>query len=160
MPAASRESCSKSRPKTNNSRASERCLRRRSISFERGLETQHDLGQIARMLAKSTTYAIEGVTARRVTVEVDIRRGLPAFSVVGLPDAAVRESRERVRAALLNEGFEFPQQRITANLAPADLHKAGPSFDLAIACALLAASGQIDVEAMKDVALVGELSLD
>lgn len=112
------------------------------------------------MLAKATTYAIEGVTARRVTVEVDIRRGLPAFSVVGLPDAAVRESRERVRAALLNEGFEFPQQRITANLAPADLHKAGPSFDLAIACALLAASGQIDVEAMRDVALVGELSLD
>ncbi|MGB1582967.1 MAG: magnesium chelatase domain-containing protein, partial [Solirubrobacterales bacterium] len=71
------------------------------------------------MLAKATTYAIEGIDARPVTVEVDIRSGLPAFSIVGLPDTAVRESRERVRAALLNEGFEFPQRRITANLAPA-----------------------------------------
>jgi magnesium chelatase family protein len=117
-------------------------------------------GNLLGMLAKATTYAIEGVTARQVTVEVDIRRGLPSFSVVGLPDAAVRESRERVRAALLNEGFEFPQQRITANLAPAELHKAGPSFDLAIACALLTASGQIDPKDMSGVALVGELSLD
>lgn len=112
------------------------------------------------MLAKATTYAVEGISARQVTVEVDIRRGLPAFSIVGLPDTAVRESRERVRAALLNEGFEFPQQRITANLAPADLHKAGPAFDLAIACALLAASGQLDVASTADIALIGELSLD
>lgn len=112
------------------------------------------------MLAKATTYAIEGVTARRVTVEVDIRPGLPAFSVVGLPDMAVRESRERVRAAMLNEGFEFPARRVTVNLAPANLRKAGPGFDIAIALALLAASGQIDGAAFTGTALVGELSLD
>ncbi|MGH2905303.1 MAG: YifB family Mg chelatase-like AAA ATPase [Solirubrobacterales bacterium] len=112
------------------------------------------------MLAKATTYAIEGIFARRVTVEVDVRSGLPAFAIVGLPDVAVRESRERVRAALLNEGFEFPQKRITANLAPADLHKVGPSFDLAIACALLAASEQIETGRIAEMALVGELSLD
>lgn len=112
------------------------------------------------MLSKSITYAIDGVQARRVTVEVDIRRGLPAFSVVGLPDAAVRESRERVRAALLNEGFEFPQRRITVNLAPADLQKAGPAFDLAIAGALLCASGQMESDGIHRAALVGELSLD
>lgn len=112
------------------------------------------------MLAKTITYAIDGVRARRVTVEVDIRNGLPAFSVVGLPDIAVRESRERVRAALLNEGFEFPQRRITVNLAPADLQKAGPSFDLAIAAGLLAASGQLESCDVESLALVGELSLD
>ena len=112
------------------------------------------------MLAKTTTYAIEGVSARRVTVEVDIRAGLPAFSVVGLPDTAVRESRERVRAAVLNAGFEFPQRRVTVNLAPADLRKAGPAFDLAIALALLCASGQLSVADFARTALVGELSLD
>ncbi|MBJ7458913.1 MAG: YifB family Mg chelatase-like AAA ATPase [Thermoleophilaceae bacterium] len=112
------------------------------------------------MLAKATTYAINGVSARQVTVEVDIRSGLPAFSMVGLPDAAVRESRERVRAALLNEGFEFPQRRITVNLAPAELQKAGPSFDLAIAFAMLAASGQLEPELFGRAALIGELSLD
>lgn len=112
------------------------------------------------VLAKATTYAIEGVTARRVTVEVDLRAGLPAFSIVGLPDTAVRESRERVRAAILNDGFEFPQRRITVNLAPADLHKAGPAFDLAIALAVLTASGQLEPEPFERAALVGELSLD
>lgn len=117
-------------------------------------------GTLIAMLAKATTYAINGVTARRVTVEVDIRSGLPAFSVVGLPDTAVRESRERVRAALLNEGFEFPQRRITVNLAPAELQKAGPAFDLAIAFAILAASGQLDAELFGRAALIGELSLD
>jgi magnesium chelatase family protein len=112
------------------------------------------------VLAKTTTYAIEGVTARRVTVEVDIRSGLPAFAVVGLPDTAVRESRERVRAALLNEGFDFPMRRVTVNLAPADLRKAGPGFDLAIALAVLTASGQLESESFTATALVGELSLD
>ena len=73
--------------------------------------------------------------------------GLPAFTIVGLPDAAVRESRERVRAALLNSGLEFPLQRLTANLAPAHVRKAGPSFDLALAVALLAASGQVPADA-------------
>jgi magnesium chelatase family protein len=94
-----------------------------------------------------------------VTVEADIRNGLPSFTIVGLPDTAVREARERVRAALLNSGFEFPQRRITVNLAPADLHKAGPSFDLPIAAAVLVASGQIDVPD-RARAMVGELSLD
>ncbi len=112
------------------------------------------------MLAKATTYTIDGIQARRVTVEVDIRSGLPAFSVVGLPDTAVREARERVRAALLNDGFEFPQRRITVNLAPADLRKAGPGFDLAIALAILLASGQLEGAAFERSALVGELSLD
>lgn len=112
------------------------------------------------MLAKATTYAIQGLRAHRVTVEADIRSGLPSFAVVGLPDTAVRESRERVRAAILNEGFEFPQRRITVNLAPADLQKAGPVFDLAIALSILLASGQLDAEPFERSALVGELSLD
>lgn len=128
--------------------------------YKRVLICHTESGRVIIVLAKAATYAIDGVQARRVTVEVDIRRGLPAFSVVGLPDAAVRESRERVRAALLNEGFEFPQQRITVNLAPADLQKAGPAFDLAIAHALLAAAGQIDAAALGGAAFVGELSLD
>ncbi len=84
-------------------------------------------------------------SARPVRVEVDVHRGLPAFSVVGLPDAAVREARERVRAALVNCGFEFPLRRIVANLAPASLRKAGPGLDLAIAAALLTASGQLEL---------------
>src|SRR5438067_185192 len=90
---------------------------------------------VAAVLASVTTFAISGLEPRRVTVEVDIRPGLPAFRVVGLGDAAVREARERVRAALLNSGFEFPMRRITANLAPASLRKIGPGFDLALAVA-------------------------
>ena len=110
------------------------------------------------MLARVNTFALEGVDAVEVVAEADVRRGLPAFSVVGLPDRAVRESRERVRAALLNSGLEFPQQRITANLAPASLRKAGPSFDLAIAVAVLAASEQLPHAAVGS-AVCGELSL-
>ncbi|HEX8206226.1 MAG TPA: YifB family Mg chelatase-like AAA ATPase [Solirubrobacteraceae bacterium] len=111
------------------------------------------------MLARVTTYAIDGIESRRVTVEVDLRQGLPAFSIVGLGDKAVRESRERVRAAVLNSGFEFPQRRITANLAPAYLRKAGPGFDLAIAIGILAASAQLPVQALERWAVFGELSL-
>ena len=85
---------------------------------------------------------------------------MPAFSLVGLPDAAVRESRERVRSAIVNCGFEFPLKRITANLAPADLRKAGPGFDLAIAAAILCASGQIAQAPLNDWWLAGELALD
>ena len=92
-------------------------------------------------------------------MEVDVRRGLAAFTLVGLPDRAVRESRERVRAALLNSELEFPQKRLTVNLAPAHVRKAGPSFDLAIAVGLLAASGQVPEEALGGYALCGELSL-
>ncbi len=111
------------------------------------------------MLARARTFTIEGLTARAVTVEVDIRPGLPAFTIVGLADAAVREARDRVHAAVLNSGFEFPARRITANLAPADIPKVGPGFDLALACAVLAASGQIPGESLQTHALFGELSL-
>ena len=92
------------------------------------------------MLAHVTTFAIDGLASRRITVEVDLRRGLPAFTIVGRGDAAVRESRERVQSALVNAGFDFPQRRITVNLAPAHLRKVGPGFDLATACGVLAAS--------------------
>jgi len=111
------------------------------------------------VLAAVATFTLDGVHAREVTVEVDVRRGLPAFTLVGLPDRAIRESRERVRAALLNSGLEFPQKRLTVNLAPAHVRKAGPSFDLAIAIGLLAASAQVPPEQLEDCALVGELSL-
>src|SRR5947209_445715 len=111
------------------------------------------------MLARIATFAIDGVDTRPVSVEVDIRSGLPAFAIVGLGDAAVRESRERIRAAILNSGFEFPQKRITANLAPAFLRKVGPGFDTALAIGVLAASGQVPAEAVAAYAVFGELSL-
>lgn len=111
------------------------------------------------MLARVTTFPIDGIESRRVTVEVDIRQGLPAFNVVGLGDKAVREARERVRAAVLNSGFTFPQARITANLAPAYLRKAGPGFDLAIAVGILAAAGHVPSEVLSRWAVFGELSL-
>ncbi len=114
---------------------------------------------VAAMLARVTTFAIDGIESRRVTVEVDIRQGLPAFNVVGLGDKAVREARERVRAAVLNSGFAFPQARITANLAPAYLRKAGPGFDLAIAVGVLSAAGHVPAEALDRWAVFGELSL-
>jgi magnesium chelatase family protein len=110
------------------------------------------------MMAKVRTFALEGVDSVGVTAEVDVRQGLPAFSIVGLPDRAVRESRERVRAALLNSGLDYPQKRITANLAPASLRKAGPGFDLAIAVAVLAAGGHVPDGEHAD-AVFGELSL-
>jgi magnesium chelatase family protein len=112
------------------------------------------------VLATARTFTLLGIEARQVRVEVDVNRGLPAFSIVGLPDAAVRESRERVRAALVNSGFDFPLRRITANLAPADLRKVGPGFDLAIAAALLAASEQLPGGCLDRFALAGELALD
>ena len=111
------------------------------------------------MLASVATFALVGVDSQEVTVEVDVRRGLPAFTLVGLPDAAVREARERVRAALLNSSLDFPQQRLTANLAPASMRKAGPSFDLALAVGVLAASGQVPAERVEGAAVCGELSL-
>jgi magnesium chelatase family protein len=111
-------------------------------------------------LARVTAFAIDGVASRRVTVEADLRRGLPAFTVVGLADKAVREARERVHGAIVNSGFTFPDSRLTVNLAPAYLRKVGPSFDLALAVAILVASGQLDAEAVEGVALAGELSLN
>src|SRR3954471_10833619 len=112
------------------------------------------------MLASAATFAVHGVDAVEVTVEADVRPGLPSFTIVGLPDAAVRESRERVRAALVNSGWEFPLQRITVNLAPADIRKAGPGFDLALAAALLAASAQVPSDPLGRLAIAGEVGLD
>jgi magnesium chelatase family protein len=112
------------------------------------------------MLAHAHTFTLDGPEARHVTVELDIRPGLPAFTIVGLADTAVRESRERIRTAIRNCGYEFPARRITVNLAPGDLPKAGPGFDLAIACALLAASGQLGQAGLERTALYGELALD
>jgi magnesium chelatase family protein len=118
------------------------------------------LPSVVAMLATAQTFTLDGIVARPVRVEIDVHRGLPAFSVVGLPDAAVREARERVRSALVNCGFEFPLRRIVANLAPASLRKAGPGLDLAIATALLCASEQLDLGRLPKLALVGELALD
>jgi magnesium chelatase family protein len=111
------------------------------------------------VLARLATFAIDGIDSRQVWVEVDIRSGLPAFTIVGLGDAAVRESRDRIRSAIANSGFEFPQTRITANLAPAFLRKVGPGFDAALALGVLAASGQVPGEALAAYAVFGELSL-
>ena len=111
------------------------------------------------MLSRIATFAIDGVDPRLVMVEVDIRSGLPTFTIVGLGDVAVRESRDRIRAAILNSGFEFPAKRITANLAPAFLRKAGPGFDAALALGVLVASEQVAAPAAARYAVFGELSL-
>lgn len=111
------------------------------------------------MLARVCTFTIDGVDPRQVWAEVDIRSGLPSFTIVGLGDAAVRESRDRVRSAIQNSDFEFPQMRITANLAPAFLRKMGPGFDAALALGVLAASGQAPADALSKYAVFGELSL-
>jgi magnesium chelatase family protein len=111
------------------------------------------------VIARVSTFALDGVASRRVWVEADIRQGLPAFTVVGLADKAVREARERVRSALVNSGFEFPLRRITVNLAPADLRKIGPGFDLPLAIALLVAGGQLAAQDLDRTAVIGELSL-
>src|SRR5690554_3028255 len=111
-------------------------------------------------LALLHTRALAGLEARPVTVEVHLANGLPSFSLVGLPDAEVREARDRVRAAIEVSQFEFPQRRITVNLAPADLPKEGGLFDLPIALGILAASGQVDAAALAAHEFVGELSLN
>lgn len=103
--------------------------------------------------------ALEGLAAPEVTVEVHLANGLPAFSLVGLPDTEVREARDRVRAAIQSSQFEFPQRRITVNLAPADLPKEGGRFDLAIAVGILVASGQVAMERIDALEFCGELSL-
>lgn len=112
------------------------------------------------MMAVVKAATVLGVDGFVVDVEVDLARGLPGFEIVGLPDIAVRESRQRVRAALKNQGFDFPLQRLTVNLAPGDLKKAGPAFDLAIALGILAASGVVPKERLDNVLVLGELSLD
>jgi magnesium chelatase family protein len=119
------------------------------------------------MLAKARTCAVIGLDGALVEVEVDIGHGLPAFAIVGLPDAAVTEAKERVRAAIKNSGGIFPLRRITVNLAPADLRKAGPAYDLPIALGILLASEQVaplsatgGVGTVEDCLFLGELSLD
>ena len=112
------------------------------------------------MLARVRTAALYGVEAIAVDVEVDVSYGLPAFTMVGLPDTGIRESRDRVRSAIRNSGFEFPPHRITVNLSPADVRKEGTSFDLPIAVGVLAAAGLLERRDIDDVLLLGALSLD
>ena len=112
-------------------------------------------------MSLATTYcrAALGIQAPLVTVETHLANGLPAFNIVGLPEKAVQESRDRVRSALINSGFEFPARRITVNLAPADIPKQGARFDLAIAIGILAASHQVPADALARLEILGELTL-
>jgi magnesium chelatase family protein len=112
------------------------------------------------MLAKALTCALVGLEGVLVEVETDIGPGLPAFNIVGLPDTAIQEARERVRAAIRNSGCDFPLKRITVNLAPAVLRKEGPGYDLPIAIGVLRASEQIPEEPLVGSLFLGELSLD
>ena len=112
------------------------------------------------MLAKVLSSAVIGIDAYIVEVEVDISQGLPAFATVGLPDGAVRESKDRVKAAIKNSGYHFPSDRITVNLAPADVKKEGSAFDLPMALGILAATGLLKRAAYSDYLFVGELALD
>ncbi len=112
------------------------------------------------MLSKVLSGAVSGINGYIVNVEVDISRGLPCFEIVGLPGSAVKESRERVRTAVKNSGCEFPPNRITVNLAPADTKKEGPAFDLPIAVGVLSSLNRIDSEKFNDCLILGELSLD
>src|SRR5690349_23328239 len=128
------------------------------IRHEAGRSLRDRGHSVAVVLASLTTFALKGIDSLRVTVEVDVRQGLPSFSIVGLGDRAVREARERVRAAVQNSGFEFPARRVVVNLAPAYVRKVGAGFDLAIACGVLAASGQLPADSLAQTAVLGELS--
>ncbi|MDD2855022.1 MAG: magnesium chelatase domain-containing protein, partial [Desulfuromonadaceae bacterium] len=112
------------------------------------------------MLAKVFSSALIGIDAIMVDVEIDIAPGLPAFATVGLPDGAVKESKDRVKAALKNSGYDFPARRITANLAPADIRKEGAAYDLPISIGILAATGTLKGDLLHRYILLGELSLD
>ena len=112
------------------------------------------------MLAKILSSAVIGIDAYIVEVEVDISQGLPSFATVGLPEGAVRESKERVKAAIKNSGYQFPSDRITVNLAPADIKKEGSAFDLPMALGILAATGLIDKSLCSEYLFLGELALD
>ena len=112
------------------------------------------------MIAKIFSSAVMGVDAYVVEVEADIALGLPSFTTVGLPDGAVKESRDRVRAAIKNSGYEFPARRITVNLAPADIKKEGAAFDLPISIGILAAISIVKNDFLNNYLIVGELSLD
>ncbi len=113
------------------------------------------------MLGKTNSASLYGLEAYPVSVEADISNGLPGFEIVGLPDTAVRESRERVKAAIKNSGYQFPNKKIVINLAPADLRKDGTILDLPIAVAILIATGQLTIpEWAENCYFLGELSLD
>jgi magnesium chelatase family protein len=112
------------------------------------------------MLSKILSAATIGIEAKPIEIEVDITRGLPNVVIVGLPDAAIRESRDRVKSAIKNSQFEYPAEKITINLAPCDIKKEGPCFDLPIAIGILAASGQIGFDNIKDFVFLGELALN
>ena len=111
------------------------------------------------MYSVTRSFGLNGLSGFAVAVEADISGGLPAFSIVGLPDSAVRESADRVRAAIKNLGFKCPDRRITINLAPADVRKTGPVYDLPLLLAVLTASGQLE-DVPADAAFLGELALD
>ncbi|NMC43970.1 MAG: ATP-dependent protease, partial [candidate division Zixibacteria bacterium] len=112
------------------------------------------------MLAKIISAATSGIDAYTVEVEADVQQMIPSFATVGLPDAAVKESKERVQSAIKNSDFLFPAKKITINLAPADIKKEGSGFDLPIAVGILAATGQILRDKFDDFVMVGELALD
>lgn len=112
------------------------------------------------MLAKVLSSAVVGIDAYIVEVEIDISQGLPSFSTVGLPEGAVRESKDRVKAAIKNSGYHFPADRITVNLAPADTKKEGSGFDLPIALGVLAATGLLQQADCAERLFIGELALD
>lgn len=110
--------------------------------------------------AQVYTRSVVGLHAPKVIIEVHLSQGLPALTIVGLPEAAVRESKDRVRSAILNSGFQFPNRRLTINLAPADLPKDGARLDLPIAIGILAASGQLEPDVLSGFEFIGELALN
>ena len=112
------------------------------------------------MLAKVHSFSLYGITGHDIEIEVDVSNGIPAFEIVGLADTAVKESKERVRSAIRNNGFSFPIMRVTVNLAPAFVKKEGSSFDLPIAIGILLATGQIEIEHIAQIGFIGELALD
>ena len=112
------------------------------------------------MIAKVYSVVVSGLDGQLVEVEVDIHNGMPAFIIVGLPDTAIQESRERVRSAIKNSDLPFPRTKITVNLAPADIKKTGPSFDLPIALGILLEECSIDQNLLNETLVIGELALD
>src|SRR6266852_4648250 len=118
-------------------------------------------GHLSDMLSSVQSGAINGLDAIPIQVEVDYNpRAMTGFTIVGLPDTAIQESRERVRAAIKNRGLDFPMKRYVVNLAPADIRKEGPAYDLPIAMGVLASTEQIPAESLNDALFIGELSLD
>ena len=111
------------------------------------------------MLAKILSSAVLGIDAYVVEVEVDLASALPSFTTVGLPEGAVKESKERVQAAIKNSGFSFPAKKVTVNLAPADIRKEGAAFDLPIALGILAALGQVKSAQLREFLVLGDLQL-